>query len=296
MDTCGVDGCNHEVTKKGFKLCYEHWQSAQAGTITACVDCEKWKPDNKPRCASCSREHREGRAGSESSTVTASQLGEKLGLKAQRVNLMFQELGWVTRERKGWVPTPQGAKRGASVKAHTPSGVPYVLWPASIAEDRLVRAVREELLGHEGPHHVASAGAGAGACTGPSATPPPPAEEQSFRDKFPATQRAQDGHLVRSRAEALIDNWLYQANVVHAYERRVPIDEELYSDFYLPAGKVYLEFWGMEADARYVARKRVKQGLYAKHGLNLIELGDEHLRSLDDHLPRFLLKHGIQTL
>jgi hypothetical protein len=295
MDACGVEGCSQEVSKKGFKLCYEHWQAAQAGTITACVDCEKWKSDNKPRCASCFREHRESRAGGEPSTVTASQLGEKLGLKAQRINLMFQELGWVTREGKGWVPTTQGAKRGASVKAHTPSGVHYVLWPASILEDRQWRSAREELLGHDGPGHVGG-GAGADTSADTSATPPPPAEEQSFRDRYPATHRAVDGHLVRSRAETIIDNWLYQANVVHAYERRVPIDEELYCDFYLPAGRVYIEFWGMEADARYAARKRVKQGLYAKHGLNLIELDDEHLRNIDDHLPRFLLKHGIQTL
>jgi len=52
----------------------------------------------------------------------------------------------------------------------------------------------------------------------------------------------------------------------------------------------------MEAHPRYVARKRVKLGLYAKHGLSLIELKDEHIRNLDDHLPRFLLKHGIQSL
>ena len=108
MDACGVEGCSEEVSRKGFKLCYEHWQQAEAGTITACVDCEKWKPDNKPRFGACFREHGEARPGRAPSDLTASQLGERLGLKAQRVNLMFQELGWMTRERKGWVATPKG--------------------------------------------------------------------------------------------------------------------------------------------------------------------------------------------
>jgi hypothetical protein len=30
----------------------------------------------------------------------------------------------------------------------------------------------------------------------------------------------------------LIDTWLYMAGIVHAYERQVPIDEELYCDFH----------------------------------------------------------------
>lgn len=49
-----------------------------------------------------------------------------------------------------------------------------------------------------------------------------------FREKFPATHRAADGHMVRSRAEMLIDNWLYMAEIVHAYERKLPIEEDVY--------------------------------------------------------------------
>lgn len=83
------------------------------------------------------------------------------------------------------------------------------------------------------------------------------------------------------------------AGVVHAYERQVPIEEDLYCDFYLPEGKVYIEYWGLENDARYAARKKVKQELYRKYGLNLIEVKDEHIKNIDDVLPRLLLKFGI---
>ena len=37
--------------------------------------------------------------------------------------------------------------------------------------------------------------------------------------------------MVRSKAEQIIDNWLYHKGIVHAYERRVPIEEEVYCDF-----------------------------------------------------------------
>ncbi|MBK8822152.1 MAG: hypothetical protein IPN58_05960 [Anaerolineales bacterium] len=63
-----------------------------------------------------------------------------------------------------------------------------------------------------------------------------------FREKFTPTHRATDGHWVRSKAEMLIDNWLYMSGVVHGYERQLPVEEELYCDFYIPEGKVYIEY------------------------------------------------------
>ena len=124
----------------------------------------------------------------------------------------------------------------------------------------------------------------------------PTAEATStFRDKFKAKLRATDGHFVRSRAEMLIDNWLYMAEVVHAYERKLPIEEEVYCDFYIPSGKIYIEYWGYENDAKYLQRKAKKQEIYAKHGFKLIELEDKDIENLDDVLPRMLLKFGVET-
>jgi hypothetical protein len=101
--------------------------------------------------------------------------------------------------------------------------------------------------------------------------------------------------MVRSKAEMLIDNWLYTASIVHAYERQLPIAEEAYCDFYLPTGNVYIEYWGLERDAAYAARRAAKQALYRQYQFNLIELVDEHIRNLDDVLPRQLLKYGISV-
>jgi len=100
--------------------------------------------------------------------------------------------------------------------------------------------------------------------------------------------------MVRSKAEAIIDDWLYAtACLPHAYERRVPIEEDLYCDFYLPERKVYIEYWGMENDPQYLARKQEKLALYAKYEYNLVELNDDHVKNLDDYLPRLLLKFGV---
>ena len=53
--------------------------------------------------------------------------------------------------------------------------------------------------------------------------------------------------------------------------------------------------WGMESDPKYRDRMAVKQAIYAKHGLRLIELGDAEIERLDDVLPRMLLRFGIES-
>ena len=93
----------------------------------------------------------------------------------------------------------------------------------------------------------------------------------------------------------LVDNWLYIAEIVHAYERKLPIEEDVYSDFYIPTGKVYIEYWGYEDEPKYLARKKKKIELYRKYNFNLIELQDKDVQNLDDVLPRLLLKFGVQT-
>ena len=78
-----------------------------------------------------------------------------------------------------------------------------------------------------------------------------------------------------------------------AYEKRVPIKEDVYCDFYIPKGKIYIEFWGYEDDEAYLKRKEQKIELYKKYGLNLIEIDNDKIGNLDDHLPKELLKFGV---
>ncbi len=101
--------------------------------------------------------------------------------------------------------------------------------------------------------------------------------------------------MVRSRAEVIIDNALYDYKLAHAYERKLPIEEEVYSDFFIPSESVYIEYWGMEDDPKYAERKKVKIELYKKYDFKLIELSDDDILNLDDNLPKKLLKFGIKV-
>lgn len=256
-----------------------------------CERCERWHDRGAALCRDCDRSAAgEGEASDNdapSDYLSSTRIGKHFGLSSVKINLMLAELGWIERYVKGWVPTDRGNALGANVREMR-NGTPFVVWPESILKNIALR----ESVGQQ------SAGSEPSPAVPCGNTPPGIGRDASteFRSKFPATFRTQDGHMVRSRAEVLIDNWLYMQGIVHAYERRLPIEEECYCDFYLPGGKgVYIEFWGRDSDPKYRERKAVKQAIYSKHGLRLIELGDAEIERLDDVLPRMLLKFGIES-
>lgn len=214
--------------------------------------------------------------------ISATKLGAPYDVSAQRINQILSELGWIEKGIKGWVLTKLGTSVGGLQKEHPRTGVPYVVWPTSVLSNKTFVDNINEIQGEQ-PNKTRDLIDDAKAAAA------------GFRDKFEAKLRTTDGHYVRSKAEMLIDNWLYMAEIVHAYERKLPIEEEVYCDFYIPSGKVYIEYWGYENDAKYLARKKKKQEIYEKYGFKLIELEDKDVQNLDDVLPKMLLKYEVRS-
>jgi hypothetical protein len=206
--------------------------------------------------------------------ITSTEIGKIHNLSPRNVNKRLEELGWINQTQEGWTLTPLGKSVGGIQRKHPQSGNLYIIWTESLLEHPDIKQF-----------------------SNPVTTIPEPQNsiESDFRTKFPAKLRTTDGHYVRSRAEMLIDNWLYMANIVHAYERKLPVEEEAYCDFYLPTGKVYLEFWGLENDTKYSERKQIKISLYKKYDFSLIEIRDQDIERLDDILPSRLLTFNIKT-
>ena len=79
---------------------------------------------------------------------------------------------------------------------------------------------------------------------------------------------------------------------MHAYERKLPVEEDVYCDFYIPTGKVYIEYWGLDEE-KYLAKKKRKLDIYKKYNFNIIELFEKDVSNLEDTLPAKLLNFGI---
>lgn len=272
--TCQVRGCGRPVSREGFELCYTCWKDRER---LRKVDGAWVRVPEEGDASDEEADQVESPGGALSST----KIGKAIGLPNQRVNLVLAELGWIEKFVKGWTVTPQGERIGGVTRT-SQKGVPYVVWPAAILKNRVFRASATDVAGELAEE--------------PPVPAPEPKESAAVEDgrlRFPAKYRTADGHYVRSRAELSIDNWLYMQGIVHAYERKLPIEEDAYCDFYLPEKKVFVEYWGMEKDPKYAARKEEKRALYARYGLNLVELADPELENLDDNLARLLIRFGV---
>ena len=205
--------------------------------------------------------------------LTSAEIGKRLNLSPRAVNMHLANVGMITHTSEGWIVTSYGKNNGGTQKTHPQTGSPYVVWS-------------EELLEHSCVKNL----------SGRTSTPEPVCKkEQKFRTLFPATLRTIDGHYVRSKAELWIDNWLYGAKVVHAYEMKVPIVEEMYADFYLPDGKLYVEYMGSQDDPRFAEHKKTKIEVYHQHKLRVFEIRDEDFDNLEDVFPQILSESGIIT-
>lgn len=210
--------------------------------------------------------------------INATKIGEKFDVSNQRVNNILAELGWIEEAVKGWKITFQGKRIGGYEQEHQ-SGAKYVIWPDTILTNPFfVKAIKPD----ENSYSKKTA------------------ETPKSESKYPESLlKAKDGHMVKSRAELIIDNLLYDYGLLHAYERELTVAETVLSDFYIPArdGKkaVYIEFWGISDNEKYLERKKYKQEVYKSHKLNLIELEDKHLDNMDSILRRKFLDYDINV-
>jgi len=211
------------------------------------------------------------------STLSATQVGEYFNLNPKKINQLFSELGWISKQEQDWLATPSGLRVGAKQRQDKQSQNKFVVWHDAIRHNPHLRQSVVEFLGQDAQSHATDK------------------SYSRFRQKFEAKHRTLDGHYVRSTGELLIDNWLYLSGVMHAYQRPLPIEEAIMSDFYLPAGKVYIQYWGTDSrDVSQQEQQRIRT-LYAEHQFNLIEITREEVNKLDDILPEKLRQFGIRA-
>ena len=101
--------------------------------------------------------------------------------------------------------------------------------------------------------------------------------------------RTFDGHYVKSQQEAIIDDILYDARIVHCYEKKVPINSDeptVLSDWFIPIldnrQGIYIEYWGKKTQD-YLKNKERKRKAYKEHDIPLIEIEKDDTKD----------KHGL---
>lgn len=217
-------------------------------------------------------EHPLFRALEDNRHVSATALAKAAGINARQVNRIFSELGWIRHGFQGWELTTLGEDHGGVQLENENSGTSYVVWPQSIQSRPVLKtqlALAGELFGDK-----------------------PVVADDLFA--MQGQYQCLDGHRHDSKSMMQICYWLYMAGIAHACQRRLPVDEELYADFYLPSYQLYIECWQDET-GRGLSQRMQRKAVYQQYGFALIEVEKDDFLHLDDALTRQFRKQGIRV-
>lgn len=97
-----------------------------------------------------------------------------------------------------------------------------------------------------------------------------------------------DGRMVRSRAEALISNFLFNNNIRYVYEKpyhflEKGISKTLHPDFYLPDFNLYIEYNELNTES-YTQGKDYALKIYQKENLNVLVMTNKELYDISNFL------------
>jgi hypothetical protein len=126
--------------------------------------------------------------------------------------------------------------------------------------------------------------------------------DESYEGKY----HCDDGHVVKSKSEVMIDNYLFENGIPHAYEKAFPIDDnpdhDLHPDFYLPnfrnsSDDVYIEHWGYdENNIQYTKTKKYKLPIYRQKGITLICTNEKDITDFKTNIKRKLDNYKKGTI
>ena len=197
-------------------------------------------------------------------------------LDSRQINRALAELGLQCHSLLGWELTGLGERMGGQQAESEGSGAFYVTWPHEIIDHPVVHRELTRLSDQS------------------LAGKPPEDEPDLFAEAGPAVLAGIDGHIVHSPLAVRVCDWLYLAQLVHAYRRPLPTEEAAVADFYLPHGNVYIDCWDESLTPAEMTAQLRRRELYKAFELRSIEVNARDADNLDHVLGKALLGFGIR--
>ena len=200
-------------------------------------------------------------------------------LHARQINRALAELGLQHHSILLWELTPLGRTLGGLQEESKNSGAFYVTWPHEVIDHPVIH--RELTLQSD------------------QILPAVPTDElesdlfAALSDEPPACNGI-DGHSLQTPLQMRVCNWLYLAQLAHAFQRALPTEELVYADFYVPEGTIYIDCWEADIPAMELSGKLHKRELYRELDLRHLEINAGDVDRLDEVLGRGLLSFGIR--
>jgi hypothetical protein len=201
-------------------------------------------------------------------------------LHARQINRVLAELGLQHHSILGWELTRLGRDWGGLQEESNSSGAFHITWPDEFMNNPVIQ--RE--LSRQSTQSTVRV-----------------ASDDAEPDLFaPANTSADhnhglDGHQLCTPLQASVCNWLYLAQLAHAFHRALPTEELVYADFYVPVGNIFIDCWETDVPVGELSGKLRKRELYRTLDLRHLEINASDAVNLDEVLGRGLLAFGIRV-
>jgi hypothetical protein len=221
-------------------------------------------------------------------------------LSVRQINRNFAELGLVQITPRGLELTGLGERFGGRQETDEDNALLIVSWPHEIVDNPVIH---RELNRLASDGHVADSDVDTAAAAAAAASPSPSSETDvvapdlfAEATRAPAANDSQptppeqrhglDGHCVDSLLQLRVCDWLYEAQLAHAHKRRLPVEERLSADFYVPAVGLYIECWERDVPTAELTRRLRTREVCRELGLAYQEIAAADIERIDELLSK----------
>lgn len=214
-------------------------------------------------------------------------------LSARQINRLLEEMGLLRSSPLGQKLTTLGERFGGREELDADSALSVVNWPHEIVDEPVIQRELNRLVSHgktepEEPHTESE----------PEDEPTP----DLFKASTTATATDEsalpvrcglDGHLVDSLLQLRVCDWLYEAQLAHAQNRALPVEETLSADFYVPAAGLFIECWERDVPTAELTRRLRTREVCREMGLPYLEVAAADTERIDSLLSAKLATLGV---
>ncbi|EED33035.1 conserved hypothetical protein [gamma proteobacterium NOR5-3] len=211
-------------------------------------------------------------------------------LGVRQINRNFAELGMLNITRRGLELTSLGTHFGGRQEVDEDNGLLLISWPHEIVDNPVIHRELNRLVSD-----------GFAVESSPATAPGQPTETGDIApDLFAAADQdasrasgeliharcGLDGHAVDSLLQLRVCDWLYEAQLAHARDRRLPVEEALTADFYVPAVGLYIECWERDVPTAALSRRLRTREVCRELKLSYQEIAAADIERVDDLLTK----------
>lgn len=225
-------------------------------------------------------------------------------LSIRQINRTLSELGLQRPTTRGLEITALGEKFGGRQDREEEHDLWVVSWPHEIVDNPVVHRELNRLVsdGVETVAEPVDQQADAHETSSNSEAQPTGPMDDLFAhsedrgpatDDAPARRRTLDGRYVETLLQLRVSDWLYEAQLAYARNRRLPLDEPLWADFYVPKAGLYIECWERDVPTSELTRRLRTREACRELGLEYQEVAAADMERIDDLLSQRLASLGV---